>query len=148
MATRVYVLEVSIIEGPLREAPEHALPPPARTIEIHGDRTLRDLHGAILTAFGRWSDYLEECLFYEERPDCGGIRDGPHWAPAALTDPLDGGQPVSPRVCLDALGLKIGHCLAYWFSLWDDHYDQVRVLDIQRADAERPGVDAASSVTA
>ncbi len=49
----LYVLEVTLIDGPATEAFLKKNPQIIRTIEIRGDQTLADLHRIIFTAFDR-----------------------------------------------------------------------------------------------
>jgi hypothetical protein len=129
MAETLYTLAVSILEEPLSEEVGRARLSPATTIEIRGDQTLKHLHGAILAAFGRWDDYVDQFLFNDGPLDCGGIRYGPG-SPSGLPDPFDAGHLVgdAAHTCIDALELEVGLSFSYWFNLWDDWYHQIIVL--------------------
>jgi Plasmid pRiA4b ORF-3-like protein len=130
MAQTLYTLEIYILEEAGSEEFAKANPSAVQTIEMQGDQTLHQLHGAVLEAFDRWEDYVE--LLFDDSPhDRGGVRYGPH-SPFGITDPFDAGQPVgdAAKTSVDSLGLEVGQSFDYWFDLWDDCHHEITVLAI------------------
>ena len=130
---RLFTLDVSIVSGPIAESFARKNPVISRTIEIHGDQTLRDLHRAIFDAFDREDEHLYEFQIGGRRPmDPKARRYGP---PMAMDDPFNEQEPAgnAERTTLGALRLKTGEAFGYWFDFGDDWWHQVDVLAIDEA---------------
>lgn len=57
---RLYTLKVSALSGPMTGRFVRKNPVVSRTIQIRGDQTLADLHGAIFDAFDREEEHMYE----------------------------------------------------------------------------------------
>lgn len=127
---RVYTLEVAILNGPMTESFVRKNRKISRTIEIRGNQTLADLHGAIFHAFDRDDEHLYEFQLGGRRPmDPEARRYGP---PMATVDPFGEGEDSADaeRTTLDALSLATGDVFRYWFDFGDDWWHQIKVLAI------------------
>jgi hypothetical protein len=72
--TRLYTLEVFLCGGPYTDTFARQNPVVSRTIQILGDQTLEDLHGAIFDAYGRWENHFYEFQFGKGPIDPKGRR--------------------------------------------------------------------------
>jgi hypothetical protein len=127
----LYVLEVSLMDGPVTEKFIKKNPHVIRTIEIRGDQTLEDLHNIIFQAFNRFDAHLYEFQLNGKRPndpnaDCYGL-------------PMDEFDAFDDKVVEDAtqtqigsLGLTAEAVFGYWFDFGDDWWHQVGVLDVTK----------------
>jgi hypothetical protein len=121
----LYVLEVTLIDGPATEAFLKKNPQIIRTIEIRGDQTLADLHRIIFTAFDREEEHLYEFQLKGEGPnDPNADRYG---LGTARSEDLAGDV---AKTQIGALGLVAEEAFGYWFDFGDDWWHQVGVLDI------------------
>ncbi|MBS0209917.1 MAG: plasmid pRiA4b ORF-3 family protein [Planctomycetes bacterium] len=136
---RVYTLAVWLTGGPMTEAFVKKNPQVERTIEIRGDQTLMDLHGAIFDAFGREDEHLYEFQFGEGPMDPDGLRYGVNLGP----DPM-GNDPTGyvEETTLDSLTLEVGRQFGYWFDFGDDwwHTIQVEAIGEKEPSGEYPRV--------
>ena len=69
---RLYTVQVFLIGGPVPE--KFARKVISRTIQIRGDQTLADLHGAIFAAYDRWDEHFYEFQFGKGPHDPKGKR--------------------------------------------------------------------------
>ncbi len=127
---RLFTLEVSIVSGPMTESFARKNPVLSRTIEIRGDQTLADLHGAIFDAFDREGEHMYEFQVGGERPMDPKARR--YVLPMAMDDPFDEAKPAGDveRTAIESLGLKAGESFGYWFDFGDDWWHQVEGLAI------------------
>lgn len=127
---RLYTLEVFIISGPVTEKFVEQNPVISRTIQIRGDQTLNDLHGAIFDAFDREDEHMYKFQFGEGPNDPKGKEYG---LPSALENPSgdvkQSGDTMQTTV--DSLDLKIDQAFGYWFDFGDDWWHQMNVIDIK-----------------
>jgi tetratricopeptide (TPR) repeat protein len=113
---RLYTLEVLLTGGPMSDEFVEANPTVSRTIQIRGDQTLNDLHGAINDAFDRDDDHLYG--FY-----------------AAEGRGKDGGKELVLGALISSLNLRAGRVLRYHFDFGDDWIHDVQVKAVGEPDA-------------
>lgn len=121
---RLYTLLVTLVDGPITERFMRANPVVSRTIEMRGDQSLAELHGAIFRAFDR---------------------DDPHLWEFRLGPPLRKSQRISrwkgpsygcgddddvAEVTLEGLELQKGRRFAYWFDFGDDWWHEIKVVAV------------------
>jgi len=127
----LYVLEVTIIDGPITEAFARKNPCIIRTIEIRGNHTLADLHRAIFKAFNREEEHLYEFQLKGIGPnDPKAKRYG---LAVVMSDGLAGDVAKTP---IGTLGLVVDESFGYWFDFGDDWWHQVDVLEITQPKAK------------
>lgn len=130
--SRVYTLEVFIIEGPVTRKFAKQNPVVGRTILIRGDQTLEDLHHAIFGAFRREEEHMYEYQLGGKGPmDPKAKR---YVLPGAFGLYREQGRPAAGRVdqtTLDSLQLKEGDRFGYWFDFGDDWWHQINVEGIE-----------------
>jgi len=134
MAKTLYTLEVFLYDAPVSEEFAEANPVVSRTIEIRGDQTLEDLHGAIFRAFDRWDQHMYEFHFGKGPHDYSEGRyrcSGPFGVDALFGDDTPAGDAAKTK--LDSLGLTDEDVFGYWFDFGDDWYHQVNVVAIGEA---------------
>ena len=131
MAKTLYTLEVFLFGAPVSEEFAKANPVVCRTIEIRGDQTLQQLHGAIFEAFGRWEEHMYEFHFGDGPRDYSRGRYGIR-LPFEMAGFSDDGEPAgdAAKTTIDSLGLDMGQLFFYWFDFGDDWYHRVNVLAI------------------
>lgn len=127
---RLFTLDISIVSGPMSEHFVKKNPVVSRTIQIRGDQTLADLHGAIFDAFDREEEHMYEFQIGGRGPMDPKARR--YVLPMAMDDPFDDGKPAGDvtRTAIGSLGLKVGEAFGYWFDFGDDWCHQVTVLAI------------------
>ncbi len=129
----LYVLEVSIINGPVTEAFIEQNPVISRTIEIRSEQTLETLHHAIFKAFDREDEHM-----YEFQIGGSGPND-PKAKRYVLSMPfmneLEDGQYAGDvaQTKIGSLNLKLDEAFGYWFDFGDDWWHQINVLEIKKA---------------
>lgn len=106
---KVYTLDVLLTEGPITDAFAEKHPEVSRTIQIRGDQTLRDLHGAIFEAFDRYEGHPYEFQFDE------------------------GTKVRQARTKLDELKLTVGSIFDYLFDFGDEWWHEIKVKAIEEA---------------
>lgn len=124
----VYTLDVILLGGPVTAKFARKNPSVVRTIEIRGDQTLADLHGAIFEAFGRDDEHMYEFQFGKGPMD----PDGPRYVLPVAAGDADG-PPIAGTVdaaTIDSLGLQEGRAFGYWFDFGDDWQHQIDVVRI------------------
>lgn len=123
----VYVLEVSLLSGPISEKFIKKNPQIVRTIEIRGDQTLADLHHIIFKAFDREEVHLYEFQLKGSGPgDPNADRYG-----LAMPSQDDFDEPMAGDVAetpIGSLALAVEEPFGYWFDFGDDWWHQVSVL--------------------
>lgn len=127
---QVFMLEVTIISGPMTESFAKKNPVISRTFEARGDHTLADLHHAIFKAFGRYDAHMYEFQVGGKRPmDPKARRFGPSMA---MVDPFGerDGSADAARTTIASLRLASGKQFGYWFDFGDDWWHQINVLAI------------------
>ena len=127
---RLYTLKVSVLSGPMTERFVRKNPVVSRTIQIRGDQTLADLHGAIFDAFDREEEHMYEFQVGGRRPMDPSARR--YVLPTAMDAPFDEGKPAgdATRTAIGSLGLRVGQAFGYWFDFGDDWWHQVDVVSI------------------
>jgi len=127
---RLFTLDISIISGPMTRRFVKKNPVISRTIQIRGDQTLADLHGAIFDAFNREEEHMYEFQIGGRGPMDPKARR--YVLPSAMDDPFDDRKPAGAvtRATIGSLGLKVGEAFGYWFDFGDDWWHQVDVLAI------------------
>lgn len=140
---RIYTLDVILTSGPITQEFAKRNRSVARTIEIHGEQTLDDLHEAIYDAFDRDDPHMYEFQFGKGPMD----RTGPRYV---MPEALEYGDDIGPAVAgittetpLGNLGLKVGRHFGYWFDFGDDWRHQINVTAI----ADGPGTGEYPRVT-
>jgi len=127
---RVFTLKVFLTDGPMLEEFVKDNPEVSRTIEIRGDQTLDDLHGAIFRAFERFDEHLYEFQFGKEPDDPEGER---YTHPSALEDlglvPMKPAKDAS-KTRIDSLQLTVRQLFGYWFDFGDDWWHTIEVISI------------------
>jgi hypothetical protein len=130
--TRLHTLEVSLIDGPVKEDFLERNPIVYRVIQIRGDQTLEDLHNIIFRAFDRDEEHLYEFQVGGKRP---ADRKAKRYQLAMTTEDLvfddgDGATSCVEETQLDSLGLKARQSFFYWFDFGDDWWHQIKVVSI------------------
>ncbi len=141
---RLFTLEVCIISGPMTENFIRKNKSVSRTIQIRGDQTLEDLHGAIFAAFDREEEHLYEFQVGGKGPMDPQARS--YALPIDFKDRMPGTpRPagVVTRTAIGSLGLKKDDVFGYWFDFGDDWWHQIDVMDIE----EQAGIGKYPKVT-
>ncbi len=131
--TRLYTLEVLLIQGHVTEAFANQSPKVSRTIQILGNQSLDALHLAIFYAFGRDDEHMYEFQFGKRPMARDGVRyqcESPldsHFGDDGVDDPAVGSTSVSIR----ALGLRVRRTFFYWFDFGDSWWHKIKVVSIQ-----------------
>jgi hypothetical protein len=127
---QLFTLDVSIDSGPMTESFVRKNPVVSRTIEIRGEQTLADLHGAIFDAFDREEEHMYEFQVGGKRPMDPKARR--YVLPMAMDDPFGDRKPAGDvtRTTVESLGLVAGNTFAYWFDFGDDWWHRLDVLAI------------------
>ena len=132
----LYTLEVFLISGPLTQKFVKKNPIVSRTIEIHGDQTLEDLHYIIFEAFDREDEHM-----YEFQVGGKGPND-PQARRYGLSTSLEGKRKSAglkddvAQTTLDALKLKKDEAFGYWFDFGDDWWHQINTVSIEQKTAK------------
>ena len=136
MARTLYTLEVLIVSGPMSEEFGKANPSVVRTLEIRGDQTLQQLHGAVFRAFDRREEHLYEFRFGDGPRHRRRGRYGPR-SPFENADLHHDFEPAgdTAKTTLDSLGLEVDQSFGYWFDFGDDWLHQISILAIGRAES-------------
>jgi hypothetical protein len=122
----LYVVSVFLLSGPISKKFAHK--EISRKIEIRGDQTLEQLHGAIFKAYDRCDEHLYEFQFGKRPFD----PDGPNYGvPSPQSRKKRDGDARTTK--LDELDLKPGRVFGYWFDFGDDWFHQVQVDRIEQA---------------
>jgi hypothetical protein len=127
----LYTLEVSLASGPLSRAFVSANPVVSRTIQIHGNQTLAELHRAIFEAFGRGTEQMYE--FHVGRGPTNTRRKR-YVLPGAVEMVEEGAQQPAGSVTetsLHALKLRPGQTFYYWFDFVADWWHRVHVRKVE-----------------
>lgn len=127
---QVYEVEVALLSGMLTEAFVKKNPVVTRTIEIRGNQTLDDLHGAIFEAFDRFDEHLYEFQIGGKGPQDPKARR--YVLPAALDGSWadDDMEFDLTKTTIASLGLKVDEPFGYWFDYGDDWWHQITTLAI------------------
>lgn len=127
---RLFTVKVSIISGPMTKRFVKKNPVISRTIQIRGDQTLADLHGAIFDAFDREEEHMYEFQIGGRGPMDPKARR--YVLPMAMDNPFDERKPAGyvMGATIGSLGLKADEAFGYWFDFGDDWWHQVTVLAI------------------
>lgn len=136
-APRIYSLDVEIVGGPMTTTFEKKNPRIARTIQIRGDQTLADLHGAIFAAFDREDEHMYEFQFGTKPMDrkaqryvMSGINNLFGDDGSGLRDELPPEE--AENATLDSLDLRLRKQFWYWFDFGDDWWHKIRVVAIDQ----------------
>lgn len=126
--TKLFELQVALLEGPMSKAFVKNNPEVLRTIQVRGDQTLEELHDAIFDAFDRYDEHMYEFQVGGKRPnDPNARRYG-----LSMGDDFDeydmaGDVRDTP---IGSLGLKVDEPFGYWFDFGDSWWHQITVLAI------------------
>lgn len=123
-ASKVYTLDVFIIEGPItKEFEEKEV---SRTIQIKGNQTLQNLHQIIYTAFDRWDEHLYEFNLGKGPSDRSVLYSLP------TNTENEGNDEVGDvsKTTIESLELTIDRSFGYWFDFGDDWLHQINVVAI------------------
>jgi tetratricopeptide (TPR) repeat protein len=112
----LYTLEVLLTDGPMGDEFAEANPTISRTMQVRGDQTLDDLHGAINDAFNRDDDHLYGFFLPEGRDK-------------------QGGKELMAGALLSSLNLRAGKVFRYHFDFGDDWIHDVKVTAVGEPDA-------------
>ena len=127
---RVFTFKVFLTDGPMLEEFVKDNPEVSRTIEIRGDQTLDDLHGAIFRAFDRFDEHLYEFQFGKEPNDPEGERYAHPFALGGLgLEPMKPAKDAS-ETRIDSLDLTVRQLFGYWFDFGDDWWHTMEVISI------------------
>jgi hypothetical protein len=134
----LYTLEVRLIDGMVTESFVDKNPTVSRTIQILGNHTLEDLHGAIFGAFDRYDEHLYEFQVGGKKPhDRKALRYGD-----ALLDDGAFDEPglagIAGATRMDALNLKPRAVFYYWFDFGDDWMHRIKVASIEEGAPAEP----------
>ena len=123
----LFVLSVILVGGPI--ARKYANKETSRVIEIRGDQTLHQLHGAIFSAYDRWDDHLYEFQLGKRPFD----PEGPNYSLQIRKErgKNNGGDAKTTK--LDDLNLQPERVFGYWFDFGDDWYHQIQVERVETA---------------
>jgi hypothetical protein len=100
-----------------------------RTIEIRGDQTLEDLHGAIFDAFDREEEHMYEFRVGGRRPMDRKARC--YVLPGAMDELFDENKPAGTvEATIGSLDLNVGEAFGYLFDFGDDWWHQVTLMAI------------------
>jgi hypothetical protein len=130
---QLYTLRVGLSHGPVSE--KYAGQEISRTIQIHGQQTLHDLHGAIFDAFDREEEHLYEFNFGEGPEDRSEIYSYHSEWDDELEDAGD-----TDTTTLDSLNLEVGRYFGYIFDMGDywEHVIEVAAVEGAPAKIESP----------
>jgi hypothetical protein len=121
---RVYTLNVYLVDGPMSE--QHTEQEISRLIDIRGNQTLHDLHGAIFEAFERWEEHLYEFNLGMGPANRSQIY---FYTGGRDTDDDKGGEPEA--TVLDTLDLSVGRRFGYTFDMGDQWEHVIEVIAIK-----------------
>lgn len=127
---RLYTLEVFLLTGPISANFAKKNPVVSRTIQVRGDQTLEDLHGAIFRAYGRREEQMYEFQCGQRPMAPKGSR---YVLPGIFESEGGGGQSPAGHVgetTIKSLRLKVGRRFFYWFDFVDDWWHQINVQAI------------------
>jgi len=130
---RIYSLEVSLLWISMSGRYVERKPSVSRTIQILGDQTLQDLHGAIYQAFERWDEHMYEFQFGKGPEDRRAVRYG---MPEVFEDVWDSAMLPHGRVdlaTLDSLKLAVRNVFFYLFDFGDEWWHKIKVKAIEEA---------------
>lgn len=130
----LYVLDVSVMDGPITEEFLERNPEVARTIEIKGSQTLATLHQILFKAFDREDEHMYEFQVGGKRPqDPAALRYGLN-SPFnnGMDDELDG---AVEQTTINDLNLTEGEFFGYWFDFGDDWWHVIEVKEIGKKNA-------------
>ncbi|MBI1821885.1 MAG: plasmid pRiA4b ORF-3 family protein [Nitrospirae bacterium] len=130
---RLYTFEVFLLSGPMTGKFVRKNRVISRTIQIHGDQTLEDLHQAIFGAFDREDEHLYEFQIGGKEPmDPKARRYGLSMGMDNFFSD-DGPTGDVTRVTVGSLQLKVDDPFGYWFDFGDDWWHQINVVAIEQA---------------
>ena len=129
----LYVLEVSLIDGPMTETFVEQNPVVSRTIEIRSEQTLETLHSAIFKAFDREDEHMYEFQIGGSGPQDPKAKR--YVLSMTFRDELEEGQYAGSvaQTEIGSLNLKLDQAFGYWFDFGDDWWHQIDVIDIKKA---------------
>jgi Plasmid pRiA4b ORF-3-like protein/LexA DNA binding domain len=123
----LYVFLVYLTGGPISE--KFTQKEISRVIEIRGDQTLEELHGAIFKAYDRSDEHLYEFQMGKRPFDPAGPNYG-----VSDSKPTKKGKTRDARTTkLDDLDLKLHRVFGYWFDFGDQWFHQVQLERIEKA---------------
>jgi len=119
----IYRLRVELTQSPYADGEGTC-----RVIEIRGNQTLHQLHGAIFKAFNRWEEHLYSFFMSKNRRDASKEYSSPSFFEDEEEDVDSPHDAASAR--LDSLDLRVGRTFDYVFDYGDDWEHRLKVLDI------------------
>lgn len=129
----LYVLDVSVIDGPITEEFLERNPEVTRTIEIKGSQTLAALHQILFKAFDREDEHMYEFQVGGKGPqDPAALRYGLTSPFKNMDDDIDG---AVEQTTINDLNLTEGEFFGYWFDFGDDWWHVVEVKEIGKKKA-------------
>ncbi len=123
--TKLYTLEVFLINGPISEEFIEQNPVISRTIDIRGDQTFEDLHDAIFDAFEREDEHMYEFQVGGKGPQDPNAK---RYVSDSFDDDATG---HASETTIDSAGLQKEEPFGYWFDFGDDWWHQITVLAIK-----------------
>lgn len=129
----IYRFHVEIIGGPVTDAFVRRNPePPSRVIELRGTDTLEALHWAIFRAFDREDAHCYQFELGGKKPM---DRKASVYSIEACCDDPRAHDATTTRV--DALPLREGQTMLYWFDFGDDWWHSVTLLAKEQPPAKK-----------
>jgi len=129
--TRLYTLEVFIIDGPITGKFLKKNKELSRTIQIRGDQSLEVLHEEIFKAFDREEEHMYEFQIGGKGPMDPRARHYvlPEATHGLFAEPMPAGK--VNRKTIESLGLKVNEAFGYWFDFGNDWWHQINVVAIE-----------------
>ena len=130
---QIYTLEVLLLISSMSSRYVERKPTVSRTIQILGDQTLEDLHGAIFHAFERWDEHMYEFQFGKGPEDRKALK---FVMPEVFEDVWDSAMLPAGRVdlaTLDSLNLTVRDRFYYLFDFGDEWWHKIKVKAIEEA---------------
>ena len=128
--SRIYVLDVYIVDGPIEPDFFNQNPLVSRRMELLEHHTLADLHRAIFQSFERQAEHLYEFQIGGKGPNDPNNR--VYSLSQALRregDELAAGD-VETTTLADA-GIGVDQPFSYWFDFSDDWWHQVNLVEVR-----------------
>lgn len=137
--SRLFTLNVFIIDGPISDAFLQTNPIISRTIQIRADQTLEKLHHTIFDAFDREDEHGYEFQISGDAPNDpkakryvlpGALHANDTRVPELPDDAPGSSDPETIHATIGSLNLQVEDIFGYWFDFGDDWWHQINVVSI------------------